>query len=372
MSNEQYIKKHLEEIVSSKIFSRSSINISLLKLIVESTLKKEELREINIGYEIFGDSYDPIKNDAKVRVYVYNLRKKLKQYYETENKNAPYKFVLAKGEYKVNFIKQKKSRKQTYLFASVLLAFLLSIGYYLITKKEVSFWGEFFNNGKQNMLLVGDHFTILGELPTGGEGVFRDYNINSQIDYNNYLKKHGKENLNLIPNDFTYITQMGVYSTFNLSKWFTLNNEPLSVRLLTEWSIKDFTDVNIIYVGQVKTMGFLEAIFLKYNPHFIYIKKHFEKITKNGSKKNIYRSSLNVDYTIFSKIKTDEGTNILFVLSRNDVGVTKFVDEITNSYFIEKFEEEYNIGDKNFSAIYSVTGKNRTGYNVKLEEMEVY
>ena len=117
MPERDEIHQQLRKITESEIFSRSGINVNLLLLLVKATLDKEKLKEAAIGTELFGKSYDPVKNDTKVRVYVHNLRKKLAAYYETEGKKDPIIFEIEKGQYWITFaerVRVKNHRKRNW------------------------------------------------------------------------------------------------------------------------------------------------------------------------------------------------------------------------------------------------------------------
>ena len=61
------------------------------------------LKEHIIGMELFEQNYNEDKNDGIVRVYMYNLRKKLKTYYTGAGINDEIVFALEKGSYNLKF-----------------------------------------------------------------------------------------------------------------------------------------------------------------------------------------------------------------------------------------------------------------------------
>ncbi|TKG96521.1 hypothetical protein EYV94_04530 [Puteibacter caeruleilacunae] len=384
MIKHEEILQHLEEITSSKTFSRSNINVSLLRFLVQASLDNKELKEVTIGQEVFGKSYDPIKNDTKVRVYVHNLRKKLLQYYETENPTSSIKFNIQKGQYKVSYDRPTPPQRKSFLgrniIATVAVSFILVvvISTMLIrTGKQdaiPNFWKEHFTNGLPNKLIVGDHFTVMGDLPTKGRGVFRDFNINSHQDFNEFIKNNPEEATTLSPCDFPYITKMGVHAPFQLSKWFIKYNTDLSVSLKSDWSRNNINKENIIFIGQPKTMGFLQQIFLETHPQYINIANPVTRKDPKTNKTTTYPSSASnnlIDYTVVSKQKGPGKNLFIYILSDNDIGVMQLVDFFTQPDSIKHFYQNHNLKDKDFTALFKVSGWERTSFNKELIALDI-
>ena len=79
------ILKELDCILSSDLFSRSTVLSNFLKFIVEETLKgnTERLKEYTIAINVFGKSADfNPQSNAIVRINAGRVRKLLNKYYE--------------------------------------------------------------------------------------------------------------------------------------------------------------------------------------------------------------------------------------------------------------------------------------------------
>ena len=92
----------------SNTLKNAPTSSALLQYLHEATLKNKELKEGVIDIEFFGNKEITEKNNPRVRVNVYNLRKKLNAYYETEGKTDSWQVVIEKGQYKISFIKTVK------------------------------------------------------------------------------------------------------------------------------------------------------------------------------------------------------------------------------------------------------------------------
>jgi len=375
MTDSTEIYQHLKEITESKTFSRSNININLLRYLVNASLSNQDIKETTIGNEVFGKDYDPIKNDTKVRVYVYNLRKKLEQFYENEAPNSTLRFVISKGQYKVDFNKAtpkkitKRYNKIVWISATLLLFAAISFSILKINSTNLNpFWYENFSNKNSTRLIIGDHFIISGEVPTRSNGMFRDSRINSIQDFNKYIKSHPEKASKLSPTPFAYITKMGVITSSKFSAFFTKNKKDLEISINSEWDNNEINTHNLIYVGQKKNLRFLKPVFMNSNPQYKQIDGSIIRINQLGEEKiyNSHASKPNVDYTIVSKFNHGHNTQISFFLSEHDIGTIKMVEFFTNTDSINKFFRQHDLKNKNFSALFKVTGWNRTGFKKEL------
>jgi len=93
---------HTERILSSSLFSRSSVLPRLLTFLVESTLagKAQELKEYRLGVEVFerGPGFDP-RIDPIVRVQAAKLRARLAEYYAGEGRHDTLVISIPRGTY---------------------------------------------------------------------------------------------------------------------------------------------------------------------------------------------------------------------------------------------------------------------------------
>ena len=67
----------LDKIRKSETFSKAPTSSSMLQYLFEETLKGTDLKEKLIEIDFFGESKNSDKSNPRVRVNIYNLRKKL-------------------------------------------------------------------------------------------------------------------------------------------------------------------------------------------------------------------------------------------------------------------------------------------------------
>lgn len=100
--SDKEILGELKKILSSDLFSRSSVLSSFLKFIVEETIKghTEGLKEYVIAVNALGkpEDFNP-QIDAIVRIHAGRLRRLLKEYYTTSGINTSLLIEVVKGTY---------------------------------------------------------------------------------------------------------------------------------------------------------------------------------------------------------------------------------------------------------------------------------
>jgi len=95
----------LQEVLGSRCFDRADTQKKVL--IYLWSLRGKDVSEYGIATEALGrrPDFDP-KIDASVRVQVSRLRKKLKEFYETEGRNAPYHLQIPIGSHSLEVVEQ--------------------------------------------------------------------------------------------------------------------------------------------------------------------------------------------------------------------------------------------------------------------------
>jgi Malectin domain len=99
-------RAELESVLASTLFVRSPRLSRLLQYLCNKYFEgsTEEVKEYQIGVEVLGrpPSFDPAE-DAAARVEAHRLRKRLKEYYETEGRSHALRIELPLGHYAVAF-----------------------------------------------------------------------------------------------------------------------------------------------------------------------------------------------------------------------------------------------------------------------------
>ena len=108
-------KLELEQILSSKLFSRAPSLVNFLNFICQKYFEgnSDQIREFNIATEAFGRAPDfQQREDPIVRVEANRLRKRLAQYYETEGIQHPVRMTIPPGQYAPIFLHSPEAAEE--------------------------------------------------------------------------------------------------------------------------------------------------------------------------------------------------------------------------------------------------------------------
>jgi hypothetical protein len=106
----ELVRAELETVLASGVFSRAPSLGQFLKYICRKALEgqADHIKEYNVAVEAFGrqPNFDQ-KEDAIVRVEAHRLRKRLKQYYETEGAGHTIQIMVPPGQYVPVFVDRR-------------------------------------------------------------------------------------------------------------------------------------------------------------------------------------------------------------------------------------------------------------------------
>lgn len=382
MLSETNKREITKRITTSKTFQKASTSSALLSYLVEADIADSFLKEDIIDIEFFGSKQATDKSNTRVRVSMYNLRKKLVDYYEGEGKDSEWKLLIDKGQYRVRFEKQIAAKKgfASYLnkhtFAYVILVVLL-VALFIdrFPSKQPKIWSDFFRSEKSTTLFIGDSFGMKGETITGEIGFTRDYDINSVDEFYTFIE--GRDDLKgkLVPSNYNYFTGMGAVASRNIAQLFTKYEKTFDIRYSSNSSFDDIKSGNAIYIGPLHNKNKFIPIFNKVHP---YLKINRNKLYINGHPSvadtvfNIAFSGKFSDAAIVSKFPGPMGTEQMVFFSNHDIGASATIEIFTNQDSIQNFSDKYLKNHKYFTAIYKVFGKERTSLDLELVKVILY
>ncbi|AXT49904.1 winged helix family transcriptional regulator [Aquimarina sp. BL5] len=369
----------LQDILDSREFSKSPSSKNLLRFLTEATISKKQLKETTIGMEIFGKRFIDQNNSSSIRVNIYNLRKKLEKYYENEGKNRPWKLTIDKGQYYISFLQNKtinnkrKDYKVLYKVAiSVSLSLLMILGLILfkfLYHKPIVLWDSFFNNNKETTLVVGDFFGFMAKTKTGRVGWNRDYQINSLNDFYSFQKENPEFRKDVIPANYSYVTEMGSIAVYHLTKLFYSRDQSFSIRFSTKSTYNDIKEHNSVYIGPTKNHNKFIQYFNERNSFFSIQDRElrYKNVAKN--KDTIFDLDIKgtaSEYAIVSRLKGTNGTEQFLFFSDHDMGVIATVELFCDEKKAERFITQYVKDLDTFTALFMVNGKERTNLDLNL------
>lgn len=374
-SNEQK-KDIVKKIRLSQTFKKASTSNALLQYLLDATLNEVQLKESIIDIEFFRNTIGSKKDTPQVRVNVYNLRKKLTAYYETEGKNDKWQARIDKGQYGVQFVSNKDQNildKVNWKHASayaILVTTLLILSINTLPESTPKLWKSILSKNAESKLYIGDLFGMVGTTTIGNKGWTRDYDINSFPDFYTYIELNPQYKEQLAPSPFTLTNGMAVTSAQQFQSFFQARNSSFQIRFSTRATIKEIKESNAIYVGTIVNDNPFLTFFNEANNHCqlqgreLHINQH---PSIADTTYDLAEPAELEEYAIVSKYPVADGVDHFVFFSQHDIGVAATVEYFTNTDSVKHFEKTHLDGKDYFTAIYKVKGQDRTNIGIQME-----
>lgn len=364
------------KIRNSKTFKNAPTSTALLDYLLAATIKDTPLKESIIEIDFFGSKEVNDKNNPRVRVNVYNLRKKIASYYEEEGKEEVWQLTIDKGQYHVRFFKKQDSsplaKKRNWSVIIPYLLLFVSLLILLVTNMiptPPGMWQSFISTDKPTNLIIGDHFGAIGKTITGGTGWTRDFELNNINEFYDLLEKKPELKHTLKPSNYTYSTKMASLATQQFQRFFQQYHKDFIIRFSTTISISEIKEGNAIYAGPIKNGNQFTHFFNESNPNFKVSRNELRISNIPKIKDSIIHFNLgkvDEEYAIVSKYPGIDHTEHFVFFSEHDIGVSATAEYFTNKDSIQKFVKTYLKDKKHFTALFKVKGQDRTNTDIKL------
>jgi hypothetical protein len=384
-------QRYLEKILSSKEFSNAPKYQQLLQYLVSASLEGNTPKEVNIACDVFGaDPKQDISNDPKVRVYVYNMRKKLDSYYVHEGKEDDLLLEIPKGGYEVLFVPKSQVKKikshntlSLMLLATLLISILANVFFVFFDQRGKSdhavidannpFWADYLGGKNPIMIVFGDYYLYRDRQLPDRIRFVRDFRINSKAELEQFLLDNKLEREKILETEHTFLGKGAPWCLYEFQSVLIPQASHLELQLASQLQWDDLSKYNILFVGSFKTMRILSE-FVK-NLHFTY------KVDPNtliyhppdADTSFSYRSTsstpdqpFETDYVIIAKIPSGNQNVITLFASTRDIGSVAAVDVMTQNKYLKPFISDYLKNNKYFEAIFRVEGYARNVVNIKL------
>jgi len=375
MTDHRKISLTLEKLLNSKTFCKPGVYKDLLNYLVNCSLKGETPKEQQIALDVFGKKADQDK-ELNVRVYILNLRNKLKEYYQHEGKDDTVILQIPKGKYLVEFkILRYKSfvyslhRYSAVMFFSGILIALISFIFILNTDKfhqpRQAIWKGFLKPDYPILIVLGDHYFFNDSIATGRIGTSRDVRINSDEDLDAYLKVHPEAIGKIRKSKTTYINKQAPLGLFQIMKMFGGGISKVEMEYSSQLKWEDTRNKHLIFIGSIKTLRFLKPTLERAGLKYDLEHSSFSYQTADSTLffDNRHDNYLNHEYSSLVHFCTSDKRKVLFLLSDDDLGniaAMKYLTDEQNAGFLNK------VSKPNFKAVFKVKGRELTDFTVNL------
>ena len=408
----------LERIKDSQSFGRSEKYIALLNYLVDNTIAQIAAEsetssppsEVMIAKVVFnkGDEYNP-SDDASVRVYISNLRKKLERYYVNEGENERFQLTIPHGKYELTFFKTESQSadlanidvvensllntpQPKYPLNSSLLIWTLGVIFslslllnifviinndYLNNNPEMviqnhPIWKDLNENNKKTLIVIGDSFfyKVVDNSPKKIESLMRNHFVNGTTELMTFLKEKPELNFQNLPNK-KFAPKGAVIALADIVP-IIQNKELYKVKMSSDLSAEEINNYNIVYIGKFvdfdQLYGFYQGSNYDLSAQFNFINK---KTGKNYKLIPPFYSGY-TDYGLFAKYQGTTG-NVLYIISGfTDAAIMSVSQFITNPKNLSSLNldvDSANVSEKsltNFEILFEVASFNHSHLNSKI------
>jgi hypothetical protein len=381
-------------IVESKSFGQSSTYSNLLEYLVECTQSGDIPKETTIGLHLFGSNATEDYDSAKVRVYIFNLRKKLKKYFENEGSSEPLVLTIPKGSYKVEYIKKTSilstSNFTKYKTVSIVLLGLLAISmaftvFYWRQKESVQksyevipeskVWSQFLDDDKPILVVLGDLF-VFTELntETGVVKTVRITKINSLDAYLALKQNHNDTTIELGELTYTYLIKNTTDWIESLTKIFFSKHKDFQTRVVSRIDTRDIHDHNIIFIGMQKTAGLFNNYFVNSNFDLADDDTFTYQDESNNTPKQFFPKGdpdkYHTDYGFVAKYPGPNNNTIFMFGGLWDTAASQSLKNFTDPESLFQLEEsmasKFGEVPNHFEILFEVSGMDRTELDTKV------
>jgi len=355
----------LSSILNSSDFKDSKRYQDLLRYLFEKSERKEFIKEIEIAIDLFDkdSDFDPNTNPS-VRSYISNLRKKIEHYYLTTTYPYNYRLEIPKGQYSVNFIhvdnvqhNAKGNRYSKYIYLAVISFLILLLVYQemIVSNKSKGetilnsipnpIWKEFIlNNGHPTLIVLGDYFFMYQKNPGGDRILVRNTKINSENDFQQYIRKYPGLYSQYEKLNYTYLRPSSSLGLLEILKVLGSSTKNIRITFSSQLKWSDLEKSNVIFIGTFKTLNLLDTLLSKTNIKFNIEPSSLNIVNKNRDTVNSFdvhwtSSHYQNDYSVLIKIPGLYNNNILFCMGFSEIGVLDAVNSAADPNFISRIQK---------------------------------
>ena len=396
MSEVEVIAGQARKIIDCGALGRSRSYVRLLEYLVECAHQDRRPKEVEIAADVFdkGREFDP-NQDAFVRVYVHNLRRKLDRFYASQPDGEGMRLAIPKGEYRLAVtpmeaaVPERPVRFARSVWAAAVAALLVINLIAVVAFRnaatppdgvqdvaETALWSGLLNEDFPLLVVVGDYY-IFAELDGFGnvQRLVREFDINSSEDLDRLFVTDPDLLASYMDLDLTYLPRGSASALSELLRVVNAAGKPVEISTMTEMRVADLKSHHIIYLGYISALGTLmDFVFAASH---LRVGQSFDEL-QNQQTGEYYNSGAGIpgksnyeDYGLVSTFPGPEGNQFLIVAGTRDTGLMHAAQAITSLEDIGELEDGVvteSAAAPAFEALYEVTGFDR----INLDAMLVY
>ena len=391
-----------QRIIDSGILGRSRHYSALLQYLVQCSLSGKSPKEVELAIDVLKrDSDFDVSNDSTVRVYVYQLRKKLDSYYESFEHDASYRIVIPKGQYTIALQQKKstsvdrpihKNQKQSIglndglLLAAVILL-TANLAYTIVTNQSKStaisqiaaehpVWDSVLQDEMPILLVMGDYY-IFGELNANGNvaRMVREFNVNSSSDLERMQFTDFERAENYLDLNLSYMPEGSAFALARIVPILEESNKTINITMMSDLTTADIRENHIVYIGYISGLEKLNDI--AFASSGLRLGRSYDELLNNQTQE-YYTSDAGLpeegqpfkDYAMFSTFPVSTETQVLLISGMRDAGLMHTAQALSDpealNDLVVAIDNDTDEAVASFEALYEVFGIDRMNFNAKL------
>lgn len=351
---------------------------------------KPSASQAEIAEEVFGQ-VDSDGDDATVRVYVHRLRKRLEQFYESEDGEPPNgRLTIPAGTYAlrllaphpVRFAAMRRSMTLTWALAGALvlatvLAFVAGNWWSGGGNRPAvnAIWQPFIDSDRPILIVVGDYY-MFGEIdplePETGR-LIRDFRVNSPTDLARAQAEDPDRYGVATDVGLTYLPLSSADALRSLMPVLARDDKPVRVIAASQLHTDELGDYNVVYVGLLSGMGLLEDVSFM-NSNFAIGETYDELVHLpsdghfvSGEAQSLPSPGYYTDYGYLAVYREPGGGLVAIVAGARDTALRAISPMVTGSNLPDALDREArDAGESGFEALFEITGQQGAGLSERM------
>jgi hypothetical protein len=389
-------------IIDSGILGRSKHYPALLQYLVQSSLSGKSPKEIELAIDVLKRDNDfDVSNDSSVRVYIYQLRKKLDSYYERFENEASYRIVIPKGQYTIALQQKeltsvdrplhKKQKRGLGLNNGLLLAVVILLATNLVymtinnqgkgtmisqIAAEHPVWDSVLRDDLPILLVMGDYY-IFGELNANGNiaRMVREFNVNSSLDLERMQFTDFERAENYLDLNLSYMPEGSAFALARIVPILEESNKTINMTMMSDLTTADIRENHIVYIGYISGLEKLNDI--AFASSGLRLGRSYDELLNNQTQE-YYTSDAGLpeegqpfkDYGMFSTFPVSTETQVLLISGMRDAGLMHTAQALSDpealNDLVVAIDNDTDEAVASFEALYEVFGIDRMNFNAKL------
>lgn len=396
-----------EEILASGALGRSKVYGQLLSFLLQAARENRQPKEVEIAIDVLGRSTDfDVGKDSVVRVYIHQLRKRLKTFYDRHRPDTQMQLVIPKGQYTIAVEKMQTtpslpahrpepqaSSSSLYRWRTHLLIGLLAIALFINAallginrdRSDTStidgldqhpMWRSVLEDDMPILLVMGDYY-IFGELDQFGriERMVREFDINSRDDLTQLFMEDSSAAARYRDLDMTYMPEGSAYALTQIAPVLHAADKRMNVTMMSRLSTADLRSNHIIYIGYISALDKLNNLFFAASG--LQLGRSYDELFNRGTQE-FYSSDAGLpeqgqsfrDIGLLATFPAANNNQFILITGTRDAGVMHSAQVAGNPNLLQQLDESLSLQqDRPFASmegLYEVFGLDRMNFDANL------